>query len=254
MNVFILENYLLKNPEEKYDPIPEIMDGHNVLDYIDLDINEKLAELEREEEERERNGFYELDDPMAKRTILTPAQRRLAKRIRDKKNLLVLESREKRTQHRPELSRKDKPMKLTKMRKELGDLGIDIEGVEGEKSSHLNRSRSKGTNAEQRRSRLAKRAASLAARGDESMEVDGQKRSLSLIAKERSKSRVPRDQSGMRDVPMIQKARKLKSLRQRSILSGKKSGRAGEADRHIWTERPRHLFAGKRGSGTANRR
>ena len=33
----------------KYDKLPEVMDGHNVMDFIDEDIDRKLAELEKEE-------------------------------------------------------------------------------------------------------------------------------------------------------------------------------------------------------------
>ena len=32
------ENYLLPNPDEKYDVIPEFWQGHNVADYVDPDI------------------------------------------------------------------------------------------------------------------------------------------------------------------------------------------------------------------------
>lgn len=33
--------------------MPEILDGHNIIDFVDPDIEAKLAELEREEEELE---------------------------------------------------------------------------------------------------------------------------------------------------------------------------------------------------------
>lgn len=46
--------YDLKSEEWKYDIMPEILDGHNVMDFVDPDIDAKLAELEREEEELER--------------------------------------------------------------------------------------------------------------------------------------------------------------------------------------------------------
>lgn len=44
------KGYLLEDDAWKYDILPEIMDGHNVADFIDADIDAKLAELEREEE------------------------------------------------------------------------------------------------------------------------------------------------------------------------------------------------------------
>ena len=48
----------MKN-DEKYDVIPEIIDGKNIADYIDQDIFEKLEQLEREEEFRENVGVYD---------------------------------------------------------------------------------------------------------------------------------------------------------------------------------------------------
>ena len=39
--------------------IPEHWHGHNIADYIDPDIKEKLEALEKEEEERERAGVYD---------------------------------------------------------------------------------------------------------------------------------------------------------------------------------------------------
>ena len=50
--------YFVKN-DEKYDVIPEIIDGKNIADYIDQDIFEKLEQLEREEELRENAGVYD---------------------------------------------------------------------------------------------------------------------------------------------------------------------------------------------------
>lgn len=55
----ITENYLLENPDWKFDTIPEIMDGKNVADFIDPDIEEKLEALEREEERLAAEGFYD---------------------------------------------------------------------------------------------------------------------------------------------------------------------------------------------------
>ena len=34
------EHYLLNNPDEKYDVIPEIWEGRNIADFIDPDIME----------------------------------------------------------------------------------------------------------------------------------------------------------------------------------------------------------------------
>lgn len=56
------ENYMLEDPSWKNDIIPEIMEGHNIFDFIDPDIEEKLEALEREEEKLEAEGFYASDE------------------------------------------------------------------------------------------------------------------------------------------------------------------------------------------------
>jgi nucleolar GTP-binding protein len=45
------EQYDLKDSEWKFDAIPEIMDGKNIADYVDPDIEKKVADLEAEEEQ-----------------------------------------------------------------------------------------------------------------------------------------------------------------------------------------------------------
>lgn len=46
------KHYLLLDPDWKDDIVPEIMDGHNIADFVDPDILQRLDELEREEDER----------------------------------------------------------------------------------------------------------------------------------------------------------------------------------------------------------
>jgi len=46
------KNYLLNNDDYKFDIIPEIMDGKNIADFIDPEIDAKLAALEAEEDQR----------------------------------------------------------------------------------------------------------------------------------------------------------------------------------------------------------
>lgn len=43
--------YKLQNPEWKHDIIPEILNGHNIADFVDVDIADKLMELDLEEDE-----------------------------------------------------------------------------------------------------------------------------------------------------------------------------------------------------------
>merc|ERR1719259_461579 len=48
--------------DQKYDVIPETWNGHNIADFIDPDIMEKLDALEKEEEAREAAGFYDSEE------------------------------------------------------------------------------------------------------------------------------------------------------------------------------------------------
>merc|ERR1712126_582069 len=48
--------------DQKYDVIPETWQGHNIADFIDPDIMEKLEALEKEEEARERAGYYDSEE------------------------------------------------------------------------------------------------------------------------------------------------------------------------------------------------
>ncbi len=50
--MILLEKYQLKNPEWRFDTVPELMDGVNIADFVDPDIMKRLEELEKEEEER----------------------------------------------------------------------------------------------------------------------------------------------------------------------------------------------------------
>jgi hypothetical protein len=45
------ESYDLKDPEWRFDAIPEVMDGKNIMDFVDPDIDAKLAALEKEEDQ-----------------------------------------------------------------------------------------------------------------------------------------------------------------------------------------------------------
>jgi nucleolar GTP-binding protein len=47
------------------------MDGKNIADFIDPDIAEKLEALEREEEKLEGEGFYDSDEELVHRLLLS---------------------------------------------------------------------------------------------------------------------------------------------------------------------------------------
>ena len=65
-NVDMKSQYQLADPDWTHDRVPEILNGRNVADFIDPDIEAKLVDLDDEEERLEAEGFYddEEDDEM----------------------------------------------------------------------------------------------------------------------------------------------------------------------------------------------
>lgn len=225
--VDLRKHWNLPNEEEKYDIIPEIWQGHNVADFIDPDIMKKLDELEKEEEMREQAGYYdneseEEDDEMKE-------IRKTARKIREKRNIIMLESKEKRRVEKPKLPRKK--MSTDKMNRELGALGIEMDSDE---DTHLNQMRSRS------KSRKA-----LKRKREESRDVDKPR------SRSRSVSKAPRDQSGVRDAKM---ARKVKTIGRKAQVPRNREAKKGEGDRVILNMKPKHLFAGKRKGGKTDRR
>lgn len=216
----------LMNASEKYDKLPEIWEGHNIADYIDPLIMKKLEELEKEEELKEAAGEYDSeseseDDEMTE-------IRQLAQQIREKKKLKILESKEKDKQG-PRLPRTAKRVQRKVLEKEMSGLGIDMtDKDEAHYALQARRSRS-----------LSKK------RKREESEPP-----LS-VTRSRSNSRAPRDVSGLRDTKMVKKA---KLIMKKSQTKMNRMGKKGEADRHVFDLKPKHLLAGKRKSGKTDRR
>lgn len=123
------KNYVEIPEEERYDIIPEFWEGHNIADYIDPEIFDKLAELEKDEELREESGMYvvpkiELDDTIKE-------IKALALQIRNKKAILRDESRINKQKTTPVMPRnttaKARGRSVTRLCNEMRDLGVDID-------------------------------------------------------------------------------------------------------------------------------
>jgi len=250
----VRKNYLLEKDEWKYDKIPEIFDGHNVADFVDPDIEERLAELEREEgllEAQEANEMDESEDD------LTQEEKVLVKKIRTKKKQLVIEHRRKKAkgQGSAHISRKhdtEGRINSRRMRKELGEMGVDagaaIERVRGRSVTRRGKKRALKdmdedmADAERVPSRSKSRSAVL-----------GRVHS----SKSRSRSRGPSVShtatpgAGYKSATQRMKAQILADKGQRKM---QKMARKGEGDRIIPNEMPKHLFSGKRGIGKTDRR
>ncbi|XP_034619748.1 nucleolar GTP-binding protein 1 [Trachemys scripta elegans] len=216
----------LMNSSEKYDKIPEIWEGHNIADYIDPDIMRKLEELEKEEELKQAAGEYDSEPESEDEEMMEIRQ--LAQQIREKKKLKILESKEKDTQG-PKMPRTARRVQRKILEKEMSTLGLDMAGKdEAHYMIQTRRSRSVTRKRKREESEPPKSA-----------------------ARSRSSSRTPRDTSGLRDAKMV---KKVKTIMKNSQKKMNRLGKKGEADRHVFDLKPKHLLSGKRKSGTTQRR
>jgi len=224
--VDLQKNYDLPE-DQKYDVIPETWQGHNIADFIDPDIMEKLEALEKEEEARERAGFYDSEESEVDESY--EEIKELAGKIRHKKALLKADQRidntRKSTLTRVSVAKK-RERSVGRLKREFEELGVTDLEVENPES-HFNRAKSVS------RARPAK------------------KQKLSSDP-HRSESAVPRSQSGLRDKEQGEKLDKVKKKGDKKTFA--RFGKAGESDRRILEKRPKHLFAGKRGIGKNDRR
>merc|ERR1712217_399363 len=224
--VDLKKNYDLPE-DQKYDVIPETWQGHNIADFIDPDIMEKLEALEKEEEARERAGFYDSEESEEDESY--EEIKELAGKIRHKKALLKADQRidntRKSTLTRVSVAKK-RERSVGRLKREFEELGVTDLEVENPES-HFNRAKSVS------RARPAK------------------KQKLSSDP-HRSDSAVPRTQSGLRDKEQGEKLDKVKKKGDKKTFA--RFGKAGESDRRILEKRPKHLFAGKRGIGKNDRR
>ena len=208
------QHWVLENDEEKYDYIPELLNGRNVYDFVDPDILEKMQLLEREEGLREQSGFYHSDSDMEDET--SRENHVLAEKIREKRSILI----------------QQRHVRMTSNRSRLSD-------------SVMRRARSKSV-------RRSKTPVSQGAEAMDTGETTKRARSLSLHnARSRSRS-VPRDEEGVMNPVVKKSAKKLARRSMRAIT--KRIHGSGEADRRIVVKRPKHLLAGKSKVGKSWRR
>ncbi|XP_046848220.1 GTP-binding protein 4-like [Xenia sp. Carnegie-2017] len=222
------EHWILENEDEKTDLVPEIYLGKNISDFIDPDIMKKLEELEREEELREAAGEYNSD--MEEDDEETKEIKKQAAEIRKKKKLIVQEHRLKKTSNHAKLPQNLRAKSLsTRARRQ--SLASDYMEWDSEQDESMETGEGRTARSRTPASRKRKREDTLS------------------IA--RSKSKQPRDQSGIVNPEKKKKAKKMMKTSQRNM---NRMGKAGESDRHIGSKKPKHMFAGKRKGGKTQRR
>jgi len=227
------KNWLLENEEHKNDIIPEIWEGHNIQDFLHPSLLEKKLKLEKEELNREKAGFYDSSESEDETVEIIPGYTRskvkkLAGKIREARQLRILESRSRKTVRRAKLPRTGKKINVEAVEEGMGKLGVDINADDSE---HLSRARSRSQNRSVMRHPVI---------------PDPKKVAFQEKARSRSRSR-----TGVRDEVMQDKVNKMAKVVQRPI---NQSARKGEADRRVFDLKPKHLFSGKRSIGKTQRR
>ncbi|ODV79267.1 P-loop containing nucleoside triphosphate hydrolase protein [Suhomyces tanzawaensis NRRL Y-17324] len=228
-NINLKDKYLLEDDEWKNDIMPEVLDGKNVYDFLDPDIAAKLQALEEEEEKLEAEGFYDSDSEIEDEEIEDIREK--ANWIRDKQKKMIIDAR-----HRKSLKNKAL-MPRDQIKKSFGEM-----------EEHMY---SLGHDTNKLREKVGKAKA-----GKELSGVDILKKNQGIRSAKISKKQAPVNQpnrlnDGVSDGAMRSQAERLLKVQRRDR---NRNARQGEGDRHSTAMLPKHLFSGKRGIGSTDRR
>lgn len=223
-NIDLKMRYMLDSEEWNHDKVPEVFDGKNVYDFIDPDIEAKLAALEEEEEKLQADGYYDSDESIEDADEADI--RAKAELIREKRQLIRNAAKMKKSlKNRAVIPRTATKKKLSVMEDHLDSLGFDTTSI-----SARARSQSRG------------RSAVRSTTGTEDkMDVDtplSTRDAALLRAKSRARSQSNRREDGVTTVAARSKAEKLAKLGQKKM---NRMARQGEADRHTTAALPKHL-------------
>lgn len=259
--------YELKRPAWAYDVIPEIVNGKNVADFVDADIEAKLVALEAEEDARTAVGEveYASEAVLDGYRALTDEERATVAAIRDKKLLARATSARERQRGRMSVSRSAgarKGLDVEDFRSHLQSLGMENEDVEDltEKVRGRSRGRSKGPRGHASSDGGSAAAASGSKRNRSTSVVaatgadaGGRSNSRSVSVGPRASKRIRvGSTSGIRDLSHAKMAEK--AARAKTEKRIRREARKGEGDRLIYNENPKHMIVGKRGVGKNDRR
>lgn len=223
-NINLKDQYKLDDEDWRYDRVPEVFDGKNVYDFVDPDIETKLAALEEEEEKLEAKGYYDSDEDVEDADEADIRMK--AELIREKREEIRNEARMRKSlKNRALIPRRSLPKKLSVMEDSLDKLGFDTTAI-----SARARSRSRG------RSALRSRTGT-----EDAMEVDSPMSNVdALRAKSRARSQSNRRDDGVTNEAARSKAERLNKLGQKKM---NRMARQGEADRHTTAALPKHLVS-----------
>jgi nucleolar GTP-binding protein len=224
-NINLKEKYLLDDEEWKNDIMPEILDGKNVYDFLDPDIALKLQALEEEEEQLEKEGFYDSDNDMDDDENDEINQiREKAQWIRDKQKKMINDARLKKHLNNRAI------MPRSKITKSFGELENHMYLV-GHETDKLKEKRGKS-----KRQINVKGSDIMRGSIEDEIKTGGIK----------PLNQSDRLNDGIDDGALRSKAERIVKMERRER---NRNAKKGEADRHIGDSMPKHLFSGKRGIG-----
>jgi len=238
------KNKMLENDDWKYDKIPVIKDGKNIADFMSENLEEKLSILLKEEADREAAHYYS-DDPDDEYTEQDKGFLNLAKEISDQ---IKIDSFNRRLDSGAGIRPVNRTSRARTRERTTSALRATLEGV----GVDMSRSGS----ASFSNAKAVKRTRSVSAVAGEERRDGSQAPSkrMRLAAAEEKRARsksVPRGEVGMPDAAKrAEQAKRLKKDFKKQQLKGQRV----PSDRHIVDLKPKHLFAGKRGIGSNQRR
>lgn len=226
------QHYLLSNDDWKFDPIPEIMDGYNVADFVDPHIAEMMELLEEEEGRRIEALQNDMEE---EEEFLTPEQAATAEAVLEHKKMVIVKSRAKHIRNHPRARRVDTARidSASNLESHLKDLGIDPSKAVKSVREH---SRSRG------RSASSKKRESL-----EGVTVLGKRKRSASASRDRSAS--------TSEAAHKKKMQKVTDKTEKQLRRSRmKTAHVTEADRFTTPKLIKHLNSGKRGAGKTDRR
>lgn len=216
--------YDLENPEWRYDVIPQILDGENIVDWMDANLEDKMVEIEAEEAELLRQIAANPPEPRFR--LSTEDQIRLD-RIRHVRATLAVRHRNLTRNHAHARS-VTRVGNTDQLKEHLESMGLDATAA----VEHL-------------RERSVSRGRGRKRMHEELEETSAKHKAL------RDRSRTPQA-AGFKDDKELKRANKLG--RHAYDVVNRTTGRTGPGDNSIPNYMPKHLFSGKRKLGSADRR
>lgn len=246
-------HFVLENPDWNDDVWPEIMDGKNVFDFIDVDIKEKIEKLERQEEELAKqyeNNNMEVDDEDSD----------LDSEMLDEHDTVMENQKKIRDIHKSvktsQIPRKVRDLTLTEqfMADLRTDKHEDISKLKAMSNKKRTEEKTKTKNFLVRQAKLR----------DEDIESDDESEDDKMLGKKTKKDGMEIDDEdvkakGKGKLTKEEKLKRKKEEELRKVIAQrmkdkiqKKFNRKGiidDTDRRIGTVKPVHLNTGKRGIG-----